>query len=166
MTNTCMRVRNTSGANLYTIYTTQRWVDVSMSNQVVFLDVDFCSMFQSAQSREAHPPNSWTRTELNLLWLPCQCRRALILVLLVRPISGLHDLRPSFSILSVTYQQKISCCSIIFLIVPAFVLPRGLRCSCFSPGCPQVKKSLCWKLRACLCEKNLIDIIVETYCVY
>ena len=63
MTNTCMRMCNTSGASLFTIYTPQRTADVSVSGQLVFMDVDFCCMFESTRCRAAHLP--W---QLNAHW--------------------------------------------------------------------------------------------------
>ena len=53
MTNTC--VPNTSGTILLTVYTPQRTADVSMSRQVVLLDIVVCCRFEIAQSRAVHP---------------------------------------------------------------------------------------------------------------
>ena len=53
MTNTC--VPNTSGTSLLTVDTPQRTADVSMSSQVVLLDIVVFCMFEIAQSRAAHP---------------------------------------------------------------------------------------------------------------
>ena len=71
----CMRVCNTSGASLFTSYTPWRTAYVSMSSQVVFMDVNICCIFESVQSRAAHLPDNWTRTDLNLLWFSGQWRQ-------------------------------------------------------------------------------------------
>ena len=50
-------------------YTLHWAADISTTIQVVFMEVSFCCRFESARSIATHLPDSWPRTDLNLLWL-------------------------------------------------------------------------------------------------